>query len=70
MRFIKIKIESRHISYKTACVPRSEESDQPVYPYWSVLAGHYVCSQGSKASLGGQRGLWSACPDAQADVFV
>ena len=47
----------------------SENSDQPAHSrrLSRVSTGHYICSQGSKASSGWQRRLWSDCADAQAD---
>ena len=58
-----------NISYKIACVP-SEDSDQPAHPrsLIRVFTGHSLGSQGSKASSGGQRRLWSDCADVQADL--
>ena len=57
----ELKNEPGHSnSYKIACVP-SGDSDQPAHPrsLIRVFAGYsgVQCSQGSKASSGGQRRL-------------
>ena len=46
--------------------------DQPALlcSVFRVFPGHCLGSQGSKASSGGQRRLWSACADAQADLSL
>ena len=48
---------------------RPAKTDQPAHSrrLTRVSAGHYVDSQGSKASSGWQRRLWSDCANAQAD---